>query len=94
MVGAGYMARGIAFQMLNGFKGMELVALSNRNPDKDERAYREAGADSVITVEFLTWRTLFLRAAIPSQMILPCYKDMRQVTEAEISRHENPQYGI
>ena len=51
MVGAGYMARGIAFQMLNGFKGMELVAISNRNPDKAERAYREAGADSVITVD-------------------------------------------
>ena len=51
MIGAGYMARGIAFQMLNGFKGMELVAISNRNPDKAERAYREAGADSVTTVD-------------------------------------------
>ncbi len=50
MVGAGYMARGIAFQMLNGFKGMELVAISNRNPANAERAYREAGADSIKTV--------------------------------------------
>jgi len=54
MVGAGYMARGIAFQMLNGFKGMELVAISNRNPANAERAYREAGADSIKTVNSVT----------------------------------------
>ena len=47
MVGAGYMGRGIAFRMLAGMPGMRLVAIANRTPYEAERAYREAGADSV-----------------------------------------------
>lgn len=51
MVGAGYMGRGIALQILTAIVGMRLVAISNRSLSEAERAYREAGADSVKAVE-------------------------------------------
>lgn len=47
MVGAGYMARGIALQILTAMPGLQLVAISNRTLSGAERAYREAGADQV-----------------------------------------------
>ncbi len=34
MVGAGFMAQGVANQVLNSTPGMQLVAIANRNPDK------------------------------------------------------------
>ncbi|MDJ1499857.1 NAD(P)-dependent oxidoreductase [Xanthocytophaga agilis] len=43
MVGAGFMARGIALQICQFVKGMELVAISNRTLETAKRAYREAG---------------------------------------------------
>jgi predicted homoserine dehydrogenase-like protein len=43
MIGAGFMGRGIANQIINSVPGMELVAISNRNLDKAQRAYSEAG---------------------------------------------------
>jgi predicted homoserine dehydrogenase-like protein len=51
MVGAGYMGRGIAWRMLAGMPGMRLVAIANRTLPEAERAYREAGADAVLTIE-------------------------------------------
>ena len=51
MIGAGFMGRGIALQILSAIKGMTLVAISNRTLSAAERAYREAGADSVKHVE-------------------------------------------
>ena len=51
LVGAGFMGRGIALQILSAMAGMRLVAISNRTIAHAERAYREAGADSVKTVE-------------------------------------------
>jgi len=51
MVGAGYMGRGIALQILTTIVGMRLVAISNRTLSEAERAYREAGAGSVKSVE-------------------------------------------
>ena len=44
MVGAGFMARGIALQFLQSIVGMRLVAIANRRVNEAERAYREAGA--------------------------------------------------
>lgn len=44
MVGAGYVARFIALQIVSATVGMQLVAISNRKPDKAEKVYREAGA--------------------------------------------------
>jgi len=50
IVGAGYMGRGVALQIISAFAGMKLVAISNRNIAEADRAYRQAGIDSVTTV--------------------------------------------
>jgi predicted homoserine dehydrogenase-like protein len=47
MVGAGFMARGIANQILNYVPGMQLVAISNRTVANARQAYALAGADEV-----------------------------------------------
>ncbi len=39
LVGAGYMGRGIALQIINFTKGMRLVAISNRNISEAKRAF-------------------------------------------------------
>lgn len=51
MVGAGFMGRGIALQIITAVPGMKLVAISNRHLDGAERAYSEAGIDDVRVVE-------------------------------------------
>ena len=51
LVGAGYMGRGIALQILTAVAGMKLVAISNRTLADAERAYRQTGVESVKTVE-------------------------------------------
>jgi predicted homoserine dehydrogenase-like protein len=51
MVGAGYMGRGIALQIVTATQGMKLVAISNRTLPEAERAYRQAGVSSVEAVE-------------------------------------------
>jgi predicted homoserine dehydrogenase-like protein len=43
MVGAGFMARGVANQIINSVPGMRLVAVANRTVENAERCYREAG---------------------------------------------------
>jgi predicted homoserine dehydrogenase-like protein len=51
MIGAGFMGRGIANQIISSVPGMELVAISNRNLDGAKRAYAEAGVEDVQVVE-------------------------------------------
>lgn len=51
MVGAGFMGRGIALQICNSVPGIKLVAISNRHLNGAVRAYNEAGAQNVKTVE-------------------------------------------
>jgi len=51
LVGAGYMGRGIALQFLTPLTGMRLVAISNRRLSEAVRAYKQAGVESVETVE-------------------------------------------
>ena len=51
LVGAGYMGRGIALEMLTTMPGMQLVAISNRTLSGAERAYREAGIESPKSVD-------------------------------------------
>lgn len=57
MVGAGFMAKGIALQICNYVPGMELVAIANRNIEKAKQAYLDAGVlltkevDSVTDLE-------------------------------------------
>ncbi|MBW4467443.1 MAG: Gfo/Idh/MocA family oxidoreductase [Pegethrix bostrychoides GSE-TBD4-15B] len=43
MIGAGFMGRGIANQIVNSVPGMELVAVFTRNIEDAQRAYNEAG---------------------------------------------------
>jgi len=45
MIGAGFMARGIANQIINSVPGLRLAAIANRNLEAAGRAYREAGAE-------------------------------------------------
>ncbi len=51
LVGAGYMGRGIALEILTALVGMKLVAVSNRHLAQAERAYKEAGVDSFRQVD-------------------------------------------
>jgi predicted homoserine dehydrogenase-like protein len=43
MIGAGFMGRGIALQIIESTPGMDIVAICNRHVDGAKRAYREAG---------------------------------------------------
>ncbi len=51
MIGAGFMARGIALQLCGHVPGINLVAISNRNIDGARRAYSEAGVVDCEVVE-------------------------------------------
>ena len=51
MVGAGFMGRGIANQIINSVPGMELAAIANRGLDGARRAYAEAGVEDASVVE-------------------------------------------
>jgi predicted homoserine dehydrogenase-like protein len=46
MVGAGFMGKGIANQVINSTPGMDLVAIANRTLDKARHAYEQAGVDT------------------------------------------------
>ncbi|WP_158827755.1 NAD(P)H-dependent oxidoreductase [Mucilaginibacter lacusdianchii] len=54
MIGAGFMAKGIAIQICNYVPGMELVAISNRNLEKAKYAYEQAGILEVQQVSDLS----------------------------------------
>ncbi|MCG2720728.1 MAG: Gfo/Idh/MocA family oxidoreductase [Thermodesulfovibrionales bacterium] len=51
IIGAGYMGRGIALQIVKNVKGMSLAAISNRTLSEAKRAYRQAGIETVKPVE-------------------------------------------
>ncbi|HEY7295304.1 MAG TPA: NAD(P)-dependent oxidoreductase, partial [Dehalococcoidia bacterium] len=48
MIGAGFMGRGLANQIVNSVPGMALAAIANRTVPNARRAYVEAGLDEVI----------------------------------------------
>ncbi len=50
LVGAGYMGRGIALQLIST-PGIRLVAISNRTISSAQRAYRDAGVEEITSVE-------------------------------------------
>jgi predicted homoserine dehydrogenase-like protein len=66
MVGAGYMARGIALQFLTAVKGMRLVGVANRTVEQAQRCYTQAGAlaevagSSVAAIEGLIEKRKYL----------------------------------
>lgn len=75
MVGAGFMARGIALQINMSTPGMELVAISNRHIDGARRAYEEAGVTDiceVTTVQQLEEAMARRQAAITEDPLLMC----------------------
>ncbi|MGH3030886.1 MAG: NAD(P)H-dependent oxidoreductase [Gaiellaceae bacterium] len=47
MIGAGFMGRAVARQIIGSSPGLRLAAIANRHVEKAERAYAEAGADDV-----------------------------------------------
>ena len=54
MIGAGFMGRGIANQIVNSVPGMEIVAISNRKIDAAKQAYSEAGIENIQVVSTVT----------------------------------------
>ncbi|MFD0791973.1 NAD(P)H-dependent oxidoreductase [Mucilaginibacter litoreus] len=75
MVGAGFMAKGIALQICNYIPGMELVAISNRDVRKAEIAYNEAdvfNVEEITTVEQLEGNIKNGIASITSDAFLLC----------------------
>lgn len=50
LVGAGFMGRGIALQIVTATQGMELVAVANRHLEPAQRAFANAGIDSPLHV--------------------------------------------
>ncbi|MDL2344572.1 SAF domain-containing protein [Deinococcus sp. MIMF12] len=53
MIGAGFMGRGVANQIVNSVPGMRLVAVANRTLENARRAYGEAGVEEVREVTTL-----------------------------------------
>ncbi len=51
MIGAGFMGRGVALNIIKSTPGIDLVCISNRNLDGARRAYAEAGVQDVVVVE-------------------------------------------
>lgn len=51
MIGAGFMGRGVARQIIRYTPGMVLAAVSNRSPAGARRAYAEAGVDDVVEAQ-------------------------------------------
>ncbi|MEM8891737.1 MAG: Gfo/Idh/MocA family oxidoreductase, partial [Bacteroidota bacterium] len=51
MIGAGFMGRGVALQISQYTKGIELVAISNRNIEKAKQAWTEAGIEDFVSVD-------------------------------------------
>jgi predicted homoserine dehydrogenase-like protein len=51
MIGAGFMARGIANSIVNSVPGLSLAAISNRTLDRAVRCYTEAGVAEVAPVQ-------------------------------------------
>ncbi len=51
MIGAGFMGRGVALNIIQSTPGIDLVCIANRHPEGAERAYREAGVENTVTVD-------------------------------------------
>ncbi|QKT04917.1 NAD(P)-dependent oxidoreductase [Ectothiorhodospiraceae bacterium 2226] len=71
MVGAGFMARGVALQLLGVVPGMKLVAVANRHLDGATRAYREAGVDAPRVVDNLSALEDAIRRGHPAVTVDP-----------------------
>ncbi len=78
LVGAGYMGRGIALQIITAVPGMKLVAVANRHLDDARRAYTQAGVEGVTAVTNLHQLENAIsqgKAAITDDALLLCQAD-------------------
>lgn len=78
MIGAGFMGRGIANQIIHSVPGMELVAIANRHLDKAKRAYTEAGLEDVQVVTTVAGLEMAIaqgKVAITEDPLLLCQAD-------------------
>jgi predicted homoserine dehydrogenase-like protein len=66
MVGAGFMAQGVANQIVNSTPGMELVAISNRNPEKARGCFEYAGAEGATHVESVSALEVAMSRGVPA----------------------------
>ncbi|HEX2808746.1 MAG TPA: Gfo/Idh/MocA family oxidoreductase [Kineosporiaceae bacterium] len=78
LVGAGFMGRGFANQVINSVPGMELVAIANRTLANAERAYREAGVSEWEVVDDAQGVAKAIARGVPA-----ITTDHTAVTEAE-----------
>lgn len=68
MIGAGFMGRGVANQIINSVPGMRLAAVANRTLDQARRAFAEAGVEQVREVSTQAALEDALRAGQPAIM--------------------------
>ena len=54
IVGAGFMARGVAMQICNVVPGMQLCVVSNRNIEGAVKLYEQAGVSDILSVDSAT----------------------------------------
>jgi predicted homoserine dehydrogenase-like protein len=78
MVGAGFMGRGIALQIVTAVQGMTLVAVANRHPEAARKVYGEAGVDDLAFVETVSQLEDAIargQAAVTDDAMLVCQAD-------------------
>ena len=78
LVGAGYMGRGIALQIVTAFPGLRLAAIANRTLSDAERAYREAGVTDIAYPENVAQLEAAIaagRSAVTSNALFLCEAD-------------------
>ncbi|HYF21557.1 MAG TPA: NAD(P)-dependent oxidoreductase, partial [Ramlibacter sp.] len=75
LIGAGFMARGVALQVALSVPGMRVVAIANRTLEGARRAFREAGQQEMRTVETVAQLEQAIEAGVPAvtdDALLPC----------------------
>ena len=66
LVGAGFMARGVALQITQSVPGMRVAAIANRTLDGARRAFEEAGCDGVREVSSVAQLEQAIKAGVPA----------------------------
>jgi predicted homoserine dehydrogenase-like protein len=51
IVGAGFMCQGLTNQIVNSIRGMRIVAISNRRPERAVAVFRYAGCEDIVVAE-------------------------------------------
>ena len=78
LLGAGFMAQGLANQIRNSVPGMEVVAVYGRKPDKAVEVFRYAGAEDSVVVDDLSGFEDAVRSgrsAVTEDPLLLCHSE-------------------